>query len=175
MEEDVIPWPVARPHVRCLGACEGGICVRNDRYCHWLAIHGYVLAGFFEESMSRENWWWYLLPLFSRCLCMYTNAVAIVPVIEVFVANDVPIGTTIVFMMATGGLSLPEAALLKKVVTWKWIGIFFGTVTTFIILSDYIFNIIITYCLLENLIISLKMNILWKAIEYFLLLWLPMT
>ena len=76
---------------------------------------------------------------------MYANAAAIVPVIEVFVAKGVPIGTAIAFMMATVGLSLPEAALLKKVMTWKLIGIFFGMVTAFIILSGYIFNVIITY------------------------------
>lgn len=46
-------------------------------------------------------------------------------------------------MMATVGLSVPEAALLKKVMTWKLIWIFFGTVTAFIILSGYVFNILI--------------------------------
>lgn len=75
---------------------------------------------------------------------MYANAAAIVPVIEVFVAKGVPIGTAIAFMMATVGLSLPEAALLKKVMTWKLIGIFFGTVTAFIILSGYVFNLLIS-------------------------------
>ena len=52
-----------------------------------------------------------------------------------------PLGTAIAFMMSVVGLSLPEATLLKKVMTWKLIGIFFGTVTLFIILSGYIFNI----------------------------------
>ena len=47
-------------------------------------------------------------------------------------------------MMATVGLSLPEAALLKKVMTWKLIGIFFGTVTAFNILSGYVFNLLIS-------------------------------
>ena len=107
------------------------------------AVHGYVPAGFFEESMSRENWW--SVPVAVICAVpMYANAAAIVPVIEVFVAKGVPIGTAIAFMMATVGLSLPEAALLKKVMTWKLIGIFFGTVTAFIILSGYVFNLLIS-------------------------------
>ena len=46
-------------------------------------------------------------------------------------------------MMAVVGLSLPEATMLKKVMTWKLIGIFFGTVTLFIILSGYLFNLIL--------------------------------
>lgn len=55
---------------------------------------------------------------------MYANAAGIVPVIEVFVAKCIPIGTAIAFMMAVVGLSLPEATLLKKVMTWRLIGIF---------------------------------------------------
>lgn len=102
-------------------------------------VHGYVPAGFFEVSMSRENWW--AVPVAVICAVpMYANAAAIVPVIEVFVAKGIPLGTAIAFMMATVGLSLPEAALLKKVMTWKLIGIFFGTVTGFIIFSGYVFN-----------------------------------
>lgn len=46
-------------------------------------------------------------------------------------------------MMAVVGLSLPEATLLKKVMTWRLIGIFFGTVAAFIILSGFIFNMIL--------------------------------
>ena len=106
------------------------------------AVHGYVPEGFFEASMSREHWW--AVPVAVICAVpMYANAAAIVPVIQVFVAKGVPIGTAIAFMMATVGLSVPEAALLKKVMTWKLIWIFFGTVTAFIILSGYVFNILI--------------------------------
>ena len=41
---------------------------------------------------------------------------------------------------AVVGLSLPEATLLKKVMSWRLIGIFFGTVTLLIILYGYLFN-----------------------------------
>lgn len=109
-----------------------------------VAVHGYVPTGFFEESMSRENWW--SVPVSVICAVpMYANAAAIVPVIEVLVAKGVPIGTAIAFMMATVGLSFPEGVLLKKVMTWKLIGIFFGTVTAFIVLSGYVFNLLISY------------------------------
>ena len=108
------------------------------------AVHGYVPTGFFEESMSRENWW--SVPVSVICAVpMYANAAAIVPVIEVLVAKGVPIGTAIAFMMATVGLSFPEGVLLKKVMTWKLIGIFFATVTAFIVLSGYVFNLLISY------------------------------
>lgn len=107
------------------------------------AIHGYVPEGFFEQYMGRENWW--AVPAAVICgVPMYANAAGIVPVIQVFVAKGIPIGTALAFMMATVGLSLPEAILLKKVMTWKLIGIFFGTVSVLIILSGYLFNILMT-------------------------------
>lgn len=46
-------------------------------------------------------------------------------------------------MQMRQALSLPEATLLKKVMTWRLIGIFFGVVALFIILSGYLFNIIL--------------------------------
>lgn len=106
------------------------------------AMHGYVPEGFFEHYMSRDNVW--AVPLsVLLAVPMYANAAGIVPIIEVFVAKGIPIGTALAFMMAVVGLSLPEATLLKKVMTWRLIGIFFGIITLFIILSGYLFNAIL--------------------------------
>ncbi len=105
-------------------------------------MHGYVAEQFFAEYMGNGQWW--SIPLaVILAVPMYANAAGIVPIIQVFVAKGVPIGTAIAFMMATVGLSLPEATLLKKVMTLKLIAIFFGVVTIFIILSGYIFNILL--------------------------------
>ena len=102
-------------------------------------MHGFIPEGFFEQYMSRDNW--YAVPLsVVLAVPMYANAAGIVPVVEVFVAKGIPLGTAIAFMMAVVGLSLPEATLLKKVMTLRLISIFFATVTLFIILSGYLFN-----------------------------------
>lgn len=102
-------------------------------------MHGFVPEGFFEQYMSRDNW--YAVPLsVMLAVPMYANAAGIVPVIEVFVAKGIPLGTAIAFTMAVVGLSLPEATLLKKVMTWRLIAVFFITVMLFIILSGYLFN-----------------------------------
>ena len=104
-------------------------------------MHGFIPEGFFEQYMSRENW--YAVPLsVILAVPMYANAAGIVPVVEVFVAKGIPLGTAKAFMMGVVGLSLPEATLLKKVMTWRLISIFFATITLFIILSGYMFNII---------------------------------
>ena len=103
------------------------------------AMHGYVPENFFAKYLSADRW--YAMPLAVLAgVPMYANAAGIIPVIQVFVAKGVPLGTAIAFMMAVVGLSLPEATLLKKVMTWKLIGIFFGTISIFIIILGYLFN-----------------------------------
>ena len=106
------------------------------------AMHGYVPTGFFEEHLSTDKW--YSVPLaVILAVPMYANAAGIVPVIQVFVSKGIPLGTAIAFMMSVVGLSLPEATLLKKVMAWKLIGVFFGTITLFIILLGYLFNAVL--------------------------------
>lgn len=106
------------------------------------AMHGFIPEGFFEVYLSKDNW--YSVPLAILLgIPMYANAAGVVPIIQVFVAKGVPLGTAIAFMMAVVGLSLPEATLLKKVMTWRLIGIFFGVVALFIMLSGYLFNMIL--------------------------------
>ncbi len=106
------------------------------------AIHGYVPENFFGQYLGGGQWWTVPLAVILA-VPMYANAAGIVPVVQVFVAKGVPLGTAIAFMMATVGLSIPEATLLKKVMTMKLIAIYFGVITLFIILSGFLFNLII--------------------------------
>ena len=103
-------------------------------------MHGYIPEGFFEQYMSKDN---LLAVPVSTILAvpMYSNASGILPVVQVLVSKGIPLGTAIAFMMGVVGLSLPEAMLLKKVMSFKLIGIFFGVVTLCIIISGYLFNI----------------------------------
>lgn len=50
---------------------------------------------------------------------MYANALGVSPIVQVLVAKGIPLGIVIAFMMGVVGLSLPEAMLLKKVMTFK--------------------------------------------------------
>ncbi|MGJ8745483.1 permease [Polaribacter sp.] len=106
------------------------------------AMHGYVPENFFSSFLGGGQWWTVPFAVLIA-VPMYANAAGIVPVIQVFVAKGVPLGTAIAFMMGTVGLSIPEATLLKKVMTLKLIAIFFGVVTLCIIISGYLFNIIL--------------------------------
>ncbi|MEO8514261.1 MAG: permease [Ignavibacteria bacterium] len=105
-------------------------------------MHGFIPEGFFAQYIGKETW--YAVPLAVILgVPMYANAAGIIPVIQVFIAKGVPLGTSLSFMMAVVGLSIPEAILLKKVMTGKLIAIFFSVVTVCIIISGYIFNIIL--------------------------------
>ena len=106
------------------------------------AMHGYVPENFFGQYLGGGQWWTVPLAVILA-VPMYANAAGIVPVIQVFVSKGVPLGTAIAFMMATVGLSIPEATLLKKVMTMKLIAIYFGVVTLFIIFSGFLFNILL--------------------------------
>ena len=103
------------------------------------AMHGYVPQGFFEEYLAADAWWSVPLAVILAAP-IYANAAGIVPIVEVFVAKGIPLGTAIAFMMSVIGLSIPEATMLKKVMTWRLIAIFFSVVTLLIILSGYLFN-----------------------------------
>ncbi len=105
-------------------------------------MHGYIPEGFFEKYIGKENP--FAVPLaVILAVPMYSNASGMLPIIQVLVAKGIPLGTAIAFMMGVVGLSLPEAMLLKKVMTWKLIAAFFGTVMICIIISGYLFNLIL--------------------------------
>ncbi len=105
-------------------------------------MHGYIPEGFFEQYMSKDNL--FAVPIATIiAVPMYSNASGILPVVQVLVAKGIPLGTAISFMMGIVALSLPEAMLLKKVMSLRLIGIFFGVVTLCIIISGYVFNLIL--------------------------------
>lgn len=105
-------------------------------------MHGFIPVNFFEEYISRDN------PLAVPIAVllgvpMYTNTAGVLPIMEVLVQKGIPLGTVVAFSMAVVALSFPEAMLLKKVMSVKMLAIFFSVVTLCIIISGYIFNIIL--------------------------------
>lgn len=88
-----------------------------------------------DEAFEAEH-----TPFMKRLPSITKDALGIVPVVEVFVAKGIPLGTALAFMMSVVGLSLPEATMLKKVMTWRLIGIFFGTVAFMIMILGWTFN-----------------------------------
>ena len=105
-------------------------------------MHGYIPTGFFEAYISKSNP--FAVPIAVILgVPMYSNTAGILPIMQVLVEKGIPLGTVIAFSMAVVGLSIPEGLLLKKVMTTKMLLIFFALVTLCIIISGYLFNLIL--------------------------------
>lgn len=104
-------------------------------------VHNLVPAEFLSGSLGKDTWW--SVPLAAVVsIPVYANAVGVVPVIEALVAKGVGIGTALVVLMATIGLSLPEALILKKIMSMKLLLLFFGLVAIGIITIGYTINLL---------------------------------
>lgn len=104
-------------------------------------MHGFIPTGFFEAYISKDNP--FAVPIAVVIgIPMYSNTAGILPVMQVLVEKGIPLGTVIAFSMAVVGLSIPEGLLLKKIMTTKMLMIFYGVVTVCIIISGYLFNLV---------------------------------
>lgn len=105
-------------------------------------IHGYVPADFLANYAGADKW--YAVPLATVLgIPLYSNAAGIVPLISVLSEKGVAMGTTLAFMMAVTGLSLPEFMILKRIMKPKLIIMFAGIVGAGIILTGYLFNAVL--------------------------------
>ena len=103
--------------------------------------HGYVPQDFMVALMGKSAW--YSVPLSVLIgVPLYSNAAGIIPIVSVLIEKGASLGTSLAFMMAVIGLSLPEMVILKKVLKLPLILTFIGIVATGIIFVGYLFNFI---------------------------------
>jgi uncharacterized membrane protein YraQ (UPF0718 family) len=74
---------------------------------------------------------------------LYSNAAGIIPVVYALMEKGAALGTVLAFMMAVIALSLPEMLILRRVLKLQLIAIFVGIVGVAIVLTGYLFNLII--------------------------------
>ena len=104
-------------------------------------IHGYVPQEFMASLMGKSNW--YSVPLSVLIgVPLYSNAAGIVPIVSALLEKGASLGTSLAFMMAVIGLSLPEMIILKKVLKLPLILTFVGVVAAGIMIVGYLFNFI---------------------------------
>lgn len=107
-------------------------------------IHGYVPTDLLVQYAGNGTW--YSVPLAVLIgIPLYSNAAGIIPLVGVLTEKGVSIGTSLAFMMAVTGLSLPEFLILKKVMKTKLILVFAGIVGMGIIFTGYLFNFILRH------------------------------
>lgn len=104
-------------------------------------IHGYVPENFMASIMGKSAWWSVPLAVLIG-VPMYSNAAGIIPIVQALLEKGASLGTTLAFMMAVIGLSLPEMIILKKVLKLPLILIFAGVVAAGIMIVGYLFNMV---------------------------------
>ncbi len=102
-------------------------------------IHGYVPEDFMVTIMGKQAWWSVPLSVIIG-IPMYSNAVGIIPIVQVLLEKGAALGTVLAFMMSVVALSLPEMMILRKVLKPTLIAIFVLIVGTGILLMGYLFN-----------------------------------
>ena len=114
-----------------------------NRYRSWRVDTRLCASRFFSEirqcgqmvcSATRD----------AHGIPLYSNAAGVIPLVSALTEKGVAMGTTLAFMMAVTGLSLPEFMILKKVMKTKLILIFAGIVGIGIISTGYLFNLVLS-------------------------------
>jgi uncharacterized membrane protein YraQ (UPF0718 family) len=105
-------------------------------------IHGYVPAELIASYAGADNPFAVLIAVLAG-IPLYSNAAGVMPLVEVMTAKGMLLGTALAFMMAVTALSLPEAMILKRIISVKLITLFFGIVGFGIICIGYLFNFIL--------------------------------
>ena len=104
-------------------------------------IHGYVPENFMAGLMGKSVWWSVPVAVIIG-IPLYSNAAGIIPIVHALLEKGASLGTTLAFMMAVIGLSLPETIILRKVLKMPLIFIFVGIVAAGLVIVGYIFNIV---------------------------------
>ncbi|MDD3287496.1 MAG: permease [Alphaproteobacteria bacterium] len=102
-------------------------------------IHGYAPAELLASIMGK-NTWWSVPAAVVVGVPMYSNAAGIIPVVEALLGKGAALGTVLAFMMSVIALSLPEAIILRKVLSLRLILVYFGVVACGILAVGYLFN-----------------------------------
>ncbi len=105
-------------------------------------IHGLVPSELIVKYTGAQNPFAVVVAVIAG-IPMYAGAATVAPLIEPLTSKGMLMGTALSFMMAIVALSLPEAMILKKIISWRLIRLFFGIVGTGIVLVGYLFNAIL--------------------------------
>jgi len=104
-------------------------------------LNFYFPAELLAKYIGSGNW--FAVPLAVLIgIPIYAGCSTIVPIAFAAVINGVPLGTALAFVMSVAGLSLPEALILKKVMSVKLLVIFFSLVGAGIVAAGFLFNLV---------------------------------
>jgi len=105
-------------------------------------IHGYVPQNALTGIMGKSAWWSVPASVLVG-VPLYSNAAGVIPIVSALLDKGASLGAVLAFMMSVVGLSLPEAIILRRVLKPQLIAIFIGVIAASIILTGYLFNLVI--------------------------------
>jgi hypothetical protein len=108
------------------------------------ALHGFVPAGWLQQHLGAGQWWSVPAAVLLG-IPLYSNATGVIPVMESLLTNGLPIGTTLAFCMSTVAASFPEFILLKQVMQWRLLAVFFAMLLIAFTLVGWVFNFLTPY------------------------------
>lgn len=103
------------------------------------AVHGFVPADFFARVASADN----PAAVPSAALIgipLYVRVTALLPLVGSFIAKGVSIGAVIALVIGSGGASLPEMILLKRLFRWPLLLAFLTVIFIMAVVGGYAFN-----------------------------------
>jgi len=102
-------------------------------------VHGFVPADFFAEVAGPKNP--AAVPTAAIIgIPLYVRVTTLLPLMGSFMAKGVSIGAIIALVIGSGGASLPEMILLKKLFHWPLLAAFLGVIFTMAIIGGFSFN-----------------------------------
>lgn len=104
-------------------------------------LHGFVPDTWFEAHLGAGQWW--SVPVATLIgIPLYSNATAVIPVMESLIVKGLPLGTTMAFCMSTVAASFPEFVMLKQVMQWRLLAIIFLMLLTAFTIVGWVLNAI---------------------------------
>ncbi|MBL8101148.1 MAG: permease [Anaerolineales bacterium] len=104
-------------------------------------IHGFVPENALAGIMGKDAWWSVPVSVLIG-IPLYSNPAGIIPIVSALLDKGASLGTALAFMMSVIALSLPEMIILRRVLKPQLIAIFIGVIAAAIILTGYMFNLV---------------------------------
>ena len=105
-------------------------------------VHGFVPADFFAQVASADNP--AAVPTAALIgIPLYIRVTALLPLVSSFVAKGVSMGAIIALVIGSGGASLPEVILLKRLFYWPLMLAFLTVIFSMAVIGGYTFNLFI--------------------------------
>jgi len=106
-------------------------------------VHGFVPTDYFPQVASADNP--AAVPAAALIgIPLYIRVTTLLPLVASFIAKGVSIGAVIALVIGSGGASLPEVILLKKLFKWPLLFAFLGVIFSMAVIGGYLFNFLLS-------------------------------